>query len=699
MAQPADGAFATTWETTTNGESITIPTDGNVEGFDVSKYDFTIDWGDGTVEEIAGDDPDPSHQYSSAGTYQVEITTSQAGEAFPLFSLGAGSSENAQRLQSIDQWGSIQWESMAFAFAGAENMVYRAADEPILTNVTNMRSMFRNTTLFNGDIGSWDVSSVTDMRRMFSGATSFNKAVDGWNVSNVTTMDGMFEGAIDFNQPVGSWDVSSVTDMQELFREATSFNKELNQWDVSNVTDMDRMFAVATSFNQDLSSWDVSNVSDMASMFENATSFNQDLGSWDVSSVKDDGCGGVFENMLDNSGLSPDNYDQTVIGWSRLDLSFDVTLGADGLAYCDAGPFREYLQSEFGWGFNDEGQANTCPTDLTASGSASVDSEGSITFTGGTSIVFSGGFGQVTLGRFSSAPQDAGSISEANVSEYRVVVAASPDLLDSGQHEVRFRTSAFPGIEQPSAVVVYRRPLSGSGEFEALQTFYDSSTGEIVAETASFGELIFASNNDPLPVELAGFEGSMVDKGSNRPEGTSVRLEWQTASETGNAGFEVQRQAEDGAWNQVGFRESQAEGGTTNEALSYRFTDRAVPYAADSLRYRLRQVDVDGTAVLSEPITIARSGPDRLRLLGTAPNPTRRRATVRYAVPETGSGSEEVRLRLYDVLGRQVRSVSATSEPGRHERHLKVDGLPSGTYLLRLSAGGETATRKITVVR
>lgn len=69
-AQSALGqAFITTWETTSSGESITIPTDSNSVG-----YDFEVDWGDGTTETITGADPDPEHTYNSAGTYQVEIT-------------------------------------------------------------------------------------------------------------------------------------------------------------------------------------------------------------------------------------------------------------------------------------------------------------------------------------------------------------------------------------------------------------------------------------------------------------------------------------------------------------------------------------------------------------------------------------------------------------------------------------------------
>ena len=215
-----------------------------------------------------------------------------------------------------------------------------------------------------------------------------------------------------------------------------------------------------------------------------------------------------------------------------------------------------------------------------------------------------------------------------------------------------------------------------------------------------FSRWTLGSGNHPLPVELATFEAEPTDQ--------AVRLRWQTAAETGNARFEVQRataraSAGDAAgdaagastrtitWTTVGQRPG---AGTTTEAQAYRFTDRDLPYAADSLRYRLRQVDVDGTAHLSDPIVVAR-GPATTELLGTFPNPARSRATVRYAV----EAPTEVDLALYDLLGRRVQTLVRQEQEGRHERRLDTSRLPSGTYFLRLQAGGTTKTQKLTVVR
>ncbi len=88
--------------------------------------------------------------------------------------------------------------------------------------------------------------------------------------------------------------------------------------------------------------------------------------------------------------------------------------------------------------------------------------------------------------------------------------------------------------------------------------------------------------------------------------------------------------------------------------------------------------------------------PEVAALEAVYPNPARGAATVAFALPEAGL----VRLAVYDVLGREVAVLAdGEAEAGRHEAALRAATLPAGTYLVRLTAGAEVRTQRITVVR
>jgi surface protein len=364
---------------------------------DAMSYDFTVDWGDGNVEQVVLTNGEESffHEYAEPGTYTVAIQ----GD-FPFIRMI--NSSTPQKLVGIQQWGNIQWQSMASAFRGCENLAeYTATDVPDLSNVGSMQSMFRECTQFNGDIGDWVTSNVTNMEGVFLGATSFNQDLSGWDTSDVTSMVGMFSFADSFNQDISGWVTSSVTDMNNMFAVATSFNQDISGWDTSNVTSMFGMFAEASSFNQDISGWDTSSVAVMVGMFAEASSFNQDISGWDTSSVTamtqmfagatsfnqdiggwntekvsvmvqmfdgaasfDQDIGGwdissleFASFMLSDSGMSPANLSNTFIGWNNFveqnNGPQDITLGVHNVTYCgnDALLAANNLFSNYGWQF------------------------------------------------------------------------------------------------------------------------------------------------------------------------------------------------------------------------------------------------------------------------------------------------------------------------------------------------------------
>jgi len=173
-------SFITTWEIGLDKHLI-IPKNPDYS------YNFTIDWGDGTMEDFTNN-VSPEHIYATAGTYTVAIQ----GD-FPAIRVGNNGSAN-EKLLSVEQWGDIQWETFRSAFHGCTKLEFNASDKPDLSNVTDMAFMFQESN-FNGDISNWDVSSITNMSYMVYGAINFDQDLGGWDIGNVENMSNMFDSS------------------------------------------------------------------------------------------------------------------------------------------------------------------------------------------------------------------------------------------------------------------------------------------------------------------------------------------------------------------------------------------------------------------------------------------------------------------------------------------------------------------------
>ena len=250
------------------------------------------------------------------------------------------------------------------------------------------------------------------------------------------------------------------------------------------------------------------------------------------------------------------------------------------------------------------------------------------------------------------------------------------------------RLSGLSPSSSATGAVTSAIAANGTGTY-LLVWSGDTTAGAFVeGEHEIFARLV--QPGTPLPVELVSFQA--------RPVSDGVALEWSTASETNNAGFVLQRRADTpgATWTSVA---DVPGSGTTSSPKAYQFVDTSLPYDGDRFVYRLGQVDTDGTPTMLEERQVRRGAVSRLELLGTFPNPARTYATVRFAVPDALTRRGDVRLRLYDVLGRAVRTTSTGSDAERRELRLDLSGLAPGTYFLHLSAGDQMRTQKLTIVR
>lgn len=323
-AAPSDD-FVITVKTDNAGTSsstqFTIPTTGG-------GYNYNVDCDNDSTNEVTAQTGDYTCNYGAAGTYTVRIKDNTGLKTgFPRIYFDDGGDK--LKLLTIEQWGTGKWTSMALAFSGCANLAGQASDNPDLSGVTDMNSMFRDATAFNQNISGWDTSNVTAVFGMFFGASSFNQNIGNWNTSNMTNMSFMFNGASSFNQNIGNWDTSNVTNMQAMFFGASAFNQNIGSWDTSNVTNMQGMFAYATSFDQDLGGWNVTALT-------NAT------------------------NMFFSMALSTANYDALLNGWDAQALQSNVTFHGGNSTYCNGETARNHMISSDNWSFTDGGKS--CPT-------------------------------------------------------------------------------------------------------------------------------------------------------------------------------------------------------------------------------------------------------------------------------------------------------------------------------------------------
>ena len=366
VAPEGPGEFVSIWETTIDNESITLPL---VAG---GNYAFTVDWGDGSSEDVATAAP-VSHTYAIAGTYTVRIAGTIEGWSFAELTPA-----DAAKILEITAWGPLAFGATEGHFASAESLIITATDAPDLSGTTSLAESFRNASAIVTipGVDSWDVSMITSMSSTFEGASNFNSPIGSWDTSQVTSMEQMFEGAASFNQPIGNWDTAAVTNMFRMFVDAVAFDQPIGNWDVVNVTFMNVMFGGATSFNQDIGDWNTESATTMMAMFVRARSFNQDIGNWNTSNVTS--FWGMFRNaeafdqdlggwdvgsltaadfMFNSSALSTANYDALLSGWAAQTVNSDVSLGAEGTQYSATAAGDRQALIDAGWTISDGGQA------------------------------------------------------------------------------------------------------------------------------------------------------------------------------------------------------------------------------------------------------------------------------------------------------------------------------------------------------
>ena len=175
-----------------------------------------------------------------------------------------------------------------------------------------------------------------------------------------------------------------------------------------------------------------------------------------------------------------------------------------------------------------------------------------------------------------------------------------------------------------------------------------------------------------VPVELATFNAQLVDE--------EVVLNWTTASELNNQGFEIEHSFDNESFSKIGFVPGF---GTTTEMKSYSF--RISDVEAGINYYRLKQLDFDGTTTIYNSVEVDGPVPNTFVLNQNHPNPFNPSTTISFSLPVESN----VNVKLFNMLGQEVAQITEKDfQAGNHNVEFNAKDLSSGAYIYTLEAKG-----------
>ena len=217
------------------------------------------------------------------------------------------------------------------------------------------------------------------------------------------------------------------------------------------------------------------------------------------------------------------------------------------------------------------------------------------------------------------------------------------------------------------------------------------STHIMSGTTTSFSRFT-GGQQSAMPVTLSSLTNSVT--------GRNIKLNWTTASEINNAGFNIERlgirQQATGNWEKIGYVSGK---GTTNTATNYSFDDRNLQ--TGKYKYRLKQIDHNGNFeyfALNGEVEVG--VPAKFDLSQNYPNPFNPVTKINFDLPF----DSKVNISLYDITGREVKSlVNESRTAGYHTVQFNASDLSSGIYFYRImtksSAKDFVMTKKMAVIK
>ncbi|NNF36221.1 MAG: BspA family leucine-rich repeat surface protein [Saprospiraceae bacterium] len=478
-----------------------------------------------------------------------------------------------------------------------------------------------------------------------------------------------------------------------MFYDCFNFDSPLNNWNVSNVTQMFSMFKNCRKFNQNISSWNVSNVENMERLFYSANSFDQNLGSWDLSGINWNPIGSPdgLENMLDFSGISQENYDLILEGWTtNPNLPTNLLLGSANMKYCFSSHYRDILINSKGWTIN--GDIHSCPP-LTSiqsnncysgvskdiSPTSGNNNEEVHFYDSNNNIICTinangNNMGLVDVDVFLSSTDRS-----ANIPYINRDISITPTIQPTTPVTVRIYytaselaaiQSADPNVngvqdlDFSKTSVACTGTYGGNGSLDLQTASGDfGTTGDVYIESdvSSFSTFHASSQNLVLPVEFSSPLKALIQK-------QDIHLNWSVINQVNNDHFTIEHSTDAQDFSSIGTVDG---AGTTQQEMSYEFIHRDPPSGMNY--YCLKQVDYDGSFSYSDVVSVLMDQDVKPKIF---PNPFTSELT--FSTPDS---------QIISILTAQGEEIIRRPVSGNEVFNLSDH--PDGIYLVRFQRSGE----------
>jgi hypothetical protein len=255
----------------------------------------------------------------------------------------------------------------------------------------------------------------------------------------------------------------------------------------------------------------------------------------------------------------------------------------------------------------------------------------------------------------------------------------------AGTYNLAVQAVSFAGVNNLSSITVIRRANATSNWDTA--GVYGAATGtnsSFIANRSDlrvFGEFAIASDSavNPLPVKLISFNANGVNN--------DVLLTWKTAMELNNKGFMVERSLDGKKFESVNFVKGN---GTTARTSNYLLLDEKAFIIANTLYYRLRQIDFDETESFSNIVKVERSELS-LSNVTAVPNPFMGSTQIEFVSAATAPYT----ITILDVQGKEIATKTVNVKEGMNSITLpELESVNAGIYFINVN-GVESRTLKV----